>query len=64
MKEACKKIKITLKKSAYGRKPSRAATLEALGLRKINASVVVDATPQILGMARKVSDLVAVEEQS
>jgi large subunit ribosomal protein L30 len=59
-----KKIKITLRKSAFGRKPKRAATLQALGLRKINQSVLLDATPQVLGMARKISDLVCIEEQS
>ncbi len=59
-----KKVKITLTKSSYGRKPKRAATLEALGLRKVNQAVVVDATPQILGMARKVQDLVTVEDQT
>jgi large subunit ribosomal protein L30 len=59
-----KKVRITLKKSAYGRKPGRAATLVALGLHKINQSVVVDMTPQILGMTRKVMDLITVEESS
>ena len=59
-----KKIRITLKKSAYGRKPGRAATLEALGLRKINQSVDVEMTPQVLGMTRKVSDLITIEETS
>jgi large subunit ribosomal protein L30 len=34
----------------------------ALGLKKMNASVEVEATPQILGMVRKVNHLVAVEE--
>jgi large subunit ribosomal protein L30 len=59
-----KKVRITLKKSACGRKPARAATLVALGLRRINQSVVVDMTPQVLGMTRKVSDLISVEETS
>ena len=59
-----KRIKITLKKSPYGRKPKRAATLAALGLRKINQSVVLAATPQILGMTSQVVDLIHVEETS
>jgi large subunit ribosomal protein L30 len=59
-----KKIRITLKKSHFGRKPSRSATLEALGLRRINQSVVVEPTPQIVGMTRKVIDLISVEEES
>jgi len=34
----------------------------ALGLRKINQSVVHEATPQISGMVAKISHLVTVEE--
>jgi large subunit ribosomal protein L30 len=36
--------------------------MDALGLRKMNASVEVEATPQVLGMVRKVSHLVEVVE--
>jgi large subunit ribosomal protein L30 len=36
--------------------------MEALGLKKLNATVELDATPQILGMVRKVNHLVKVEE--
>jgi large subunit ribosomal protein L30 len=36
--------------------------MEALGLRKLNNSVEVEATPQILGMINKVSHLVKVQE--
>lgn len=59
-----KKVRITLKKSACGRKPAREATLFALGLHKINQSVEVEMTPQIKGMARQVTDLISVEEIS
>jgi large subunit ribosomal protein L30 len=34
----------------------------ALGLRKINATVEVEGTPQVLGMVRKVLHLVEVVE--
>jgi len=37
-------------------------TLIALGLKKLNASREVEATPQILGMINKVTHLVKVEE--
>jgi large subunit ribosomal protein L30 len=37
-------------------------TMEALGLRKLHASVELEATPQILGMVKKVTHLVKVEE--
>jgi len=39
-------------------------TLEALGLRKMNAVVEHEATPSILGMVNKVKHLVEVEKLS
>ncbi len=56
------KIRITLKKSKYGRNPRQERTLKALGLRKIGGTTEKDATPAIMGMVRKVSHLVEVEE--
>ncbi len=56
------KIKITQIKSGINRSLKQKRTLEALGLRKMNATVEVEATPQILGMVVKVSHLVSVEE--
>ncbi len=57
-----KKIKITQVKSAIDRPERQKATLIALGLKKMNASKEVEATPQILGMVRTVEHLVKVEE--
>lgn len=57
-----KKIKITLVKSPIDRPERQKATLQALGLNKTNSSKEVEATPQILGMVRKVEHLVKVEE--
>ena len=57
-----KKIKVTLVKSPIDRPERQKRTMEALGLRKMNAAVEVEATPQILGMVRKVSHLVKVDE--
>jgi large subunit ribosomal protein L30 len=57
-----KKIKVTQVKSIIDRPERQKRTVEALGLKKMNASVEVEATPQILGMVRKVSHLVKVEE--
>ena len=57
-----KKIKITLVKSPIDRPERQKKTLRALGLNKANASKEVTATPQILGMVRKVNHLVIVEE--
>lgn len=57
-----KKIRITQVKSGIDRSERQKQTLIALGLKKMNASKEVEATPQILGMVRKVEHLVKVEE--
>ena len=57
-----KKIKITLVKSPIDRPERQKKTLKALGLNKLNATREVAATPQILGMVRKMNHLVKVEE--
>jgi len=57
-----KKIKVTQVKSAIDRSERQKLTLKALGLNKLNASKEIEATPQILGMIRKVDHLVKVEE--
>ena len=56
------KIKVTQVKSTIKRPKNQKLTIEALGLGRINKSVVVEGTPQILGMVRKVSHLVQVTE--
>ena len=57
-----KKIKITQVKSGIDRSERQKLTLKALGLNKVNASKEVEATPQILGMVKKVNHLIKVEE--
>lgn len=57
-----KKIKITLVKSPIDRPERQKQILVALGLNKTNATKEVDASPSILGMVRKVTHLVKVEE--
>ena len=56
------KIRIKQTKSKIGSTKRQKLTLEALGLRRISATVEVEATPQILGMVEKVRHLIAVEE--
>jgi large subunit ribosomal protein L30 len=56
------KIKITLVKSGIDRPERQKLTLQALGLNKMNSTKEVEATPQILGMVRKVTHLVKVEQ--
>lgn len=55
------KIKITQIKSVIDRTERQKKTIEALGLKKINHSVEVEATAAIIGMVKKVNHLVAVE---
>lgn len=57
-----KKIKITLVKSPIDRPERQKETLKALGLNKLNATREVEATPQILGMVRKVEHMLSVSE--
>ena len=57
-----KRIRITQVKSGIDRNETAKRTLVALGLRKMNASVEVAATPQILGMVKRVGHLIKVEE--
>ncbi len=56
------KIKITQVKSVIDRSERQKKTVAALGLKKLNWTVEVEATPQILGMVNKVSHLVKVEQ--
>ena len=56
------KIKVTKVKSAINRTLKQKRTLEALGLKKIGQTVEHDATPNILGMVKKVEHLVSFEE--
>ena len=57
-----KKLKITQVKSGIDRPERQKLTLKALGLNKMHASKEVEATPQILGMVKKVNHLINVEE--
>ncbi len=57
-----KKLKITQVKSVIDRSERQKRTMQALGLRKLNNTVEVEATPQILGMVAKVNHLVKVVE--
>lgn len=56
------KIKITQVKSSIGSTKRQKATLESLGLRYLNHTVEHEATPQIVGMTKKLGHLISVEE--
>lgn len=55
-------LKITQIKSIIDRSERQKRSIEALGLKKMNDSVVHEDTPQILGIIRKVNHLVKVEK--
>ncbi|MBO7597760.1 MAG: 50S ribosomal protein L30 [Bacteroidales bacterium] len=56
------KKKVTQIRSKIGWPKDQKATLEALGLKKIGASVIVEDIPSINGMIVKVRHLVKVED--
>lgn len=55
-------IKVKQVRSAIRRTARQKATIQALGLKKLNHVVEHEATPQILGMVKKVQHLVEVVE--
>jgi len=57
-----KKLKITLVKSFIGRPEAQRRVLRGMGLGKVNKTVVLNDTPEIRGMIRKVDHLVAAVE--
>jgi len=61
-KKKAKKIRIQLVRSVIGRLPEQRRTVKALGLKKMNSTVVQEMTPVIMGMVNAVSHLVKVEE--
>ena len=56
-------IKVKQVRSKIGSTKRQKLTLEALGLRKMNAVVEHEATAQILGMVKKVDHLVTFEKK-
>jgi len=56
------KVKVTQVRSTIGKPKRQKDTIKALGISKLNVPVEHEVTPQILGMIRKVSHLVKVEE--
>ena len=56
------KIKITQVKSVIDRPKKQKATIQALGLKRVNQTVERENTPVIMGMVAAVSHLVKVEE--
>ena len=55
-------IKIKQVRSAIKRPADQKATIKALGFKKLNQVIEHEATPQILGMVKKVSHLLKIEQ--
>ncbi len=58
------KLNITLVKSGIGYRIDQKRTLKALGLRRLNQSVIHTDSASIRGMINKVRHLVKVEEKT
>jgi len=57
-----KTVRVTLRKSVIGEKPKTRATVDGLGLRKIDQSVEMVDSPDLRGMLARIRHLVEVEE--
>jgi len=57
-----KKLEVTLKKSIIGANKKQRATVSGLGLRRLHHTRVLENTPAVRGMVKKVIHLVDVQE--
>jgi large subunit ribosomal protein L30 len=55
------KLKVTLVRSGINRPEPQKLTIKGLGLTKLHKTVILNDTPAIRGMIRKVSHMVKVE---
>jgi len=55
-------LKITLVRSHIGKPANQKAVLQGMGLTRMNKTVILNDTPEVRGMVRKVSHLLKVEE--
>lgn len=58
------KLRVTLTRSLIGLSPKQEATVKALGLRRMNQSVVHQDTPTIRGMIAKVPHVLRVSHDA
>lgn len=56
------KLQLTLVKSLIGRLQKHKDSVRCLGLGRINSTVIVEATPSVMGMINQVAYLLKVEE--
>ncbi|MDO8347455.1 MAG: 50S ribosomal protein L30 [Rugosibacter sp.] len=56
-----KTVRVTLVKSVIGTKEDHRATVRGLGLRRLNSSAILEDTPAVRGMIRKIAYLLKFE---
>lgn len=61
-KKKIKQIRVTLVRSTAGRLPNHKHCVRGLGLRRMHHTVELSATPEVMGMVNKVSDMLRVED--
>jgi len=59
-----RRLKLTLTRSIIGLSPKQEATVKALGLRRMNRSVVHEDTPAIRGMIARVPHVLRVSHEA
>ncbi|MEJ6796148.1 MAG: 50S ribosomal protein L30 [Flavobacteriales bacterium] len=57
------KVVITQVRSTIGKPKRQKDTVIALGIKKLNSPIEKEASPQVLGMIKKVKHLLKVEEK-
>ena len=62
MAEQMSRLRVTQIKSGIGYHYTQKATLQSLGLRRLNQTVEIEDTPSARGMLRKVGHLIRVDE--
>ena len=58
-----KKLKITQTRSLIGSQPKHKRTMQAIGFKRNNQTLVKNDTPQLRGMLHQVRHLVRVEDE-
>lgn len=56
-----KTVRVTLVKSVIGTKEGHRATVRGLGLRRLNSFAILEDTPAVRGMIRKIAYLLKCE---
>jgi len=59
-----KKLRVRLRRSLIGLSPKQEATVKALGLRRVNQTVVHADTPTIRGMIARVAHVLEVRDEA